>query len=240
MAWISGPDGAVQFRNRRWVEYTGLSQLGKAEEAGRIAVHPEDRDRTARQMDASFASGEPFEEEMRIRRADGEYRWFLSRAVPLRDKRGRVVKWYGAATDIQDRKRAEQLQADLAHTNRVSILGELVASISHELAQLSPPQSIMPRHLCGGFSATPRSGASSQRNGKNHRSGYLCLGNHQPFAIVVQEGPSTREVVAINEIIGEMVRLLPGEPTRMRFRFVRVLPPISPELRRTECNCSRS
>ncbi len=72
---------------------------------------------------------------MRIRRTDGEYRWFLCRAVPLRDKRGKVVKWYGAATDIQDRKRAEQLQTDLAHTNRVSILGELVASISHELAQ---------------------------------------------------------------------------------------------------------
>src|SRR6202030_4763274 len=63
------------------------------------------------------------------------YRWFLCRAVPLRNKREKVVKWYGAATDIQDRKRAEELQADLAHTNRVSTMGELVASISHELAQ---------------------------------------------------------------------------------------------------------
>src|ERR1700733_5436645 len=99
MTWVTGPDGAVQFRNRRWVEYTGLPELGKAEEVGTIAVHPEDRDRIVRRMGASFASGEPFEEEMRIRRTDGEYRWFLSRAVPLRDKRGRVVKWYGAATD---------------------------------------------------------------------------------------------------------------------------------------------
>src|SRR3984885_2855918 len=135
MAWITGPDGVVQFRNRRWVEYTGLSQLGKAEEAGTIAVHPEDRDRIVRRLGASFASGEPFEEEMRIRRTDGEYRWFLARAVPLRDKRGKVVKWYGAATDIQDRKRAEQLQTAFAHTNRVSTMGELVASIAHELAQ---------------------------------------------------------------------------------------------------------
>jgi C4-dicarboxylate-specific signal transduction histidine kinase len=63
----------------------------------------------------------------------------LNRGVPLRDKRGKVVKWYGAATDIQDRKRAEQLQADLATHNRVSTMGELVASISHE-------------HLCDGFS----------------------------------------------------------------------------------------
>src|SRR5271168_924020 len=135
MAWIVGPDGAVQFRNRRWVEYTGLSQLGKAEEAGTIAVHPEDGDRIVRRLGASFASGEPFEDEVRVRRADGEYRWFLCRAVPLRDKRGKVVKWYGAATDIQDRKRVEELQADLAHTNRVSTMGELIASIAHELAQ---------------------------------------------------------------------------------------------------------
>jgi C4-dicarboxylate-specific signal transduction histidine kinase len=72
---------------------------------------------------------------MRVRSSDGEYRWFLGRAVPRRDKRGKVAKWYSAAIDIQDRKRAEQLQIDLSHTNRVSTMGELVASISHELAQ---------------------------------------------------------------------------------------------------------
>jgi len=135
MAWIAGPDGTVQFLNRRWVEYTGLSQLGKVGDVAKPALHPDDQDRSLRRMGASLATGESFEEEMRFRRTDGEYRWFLSRAVPLRDKRGKVVKWYGAATDIQDRKRAEELQADLAHTNRVSMLGELAASISHELKQ---------------------------------------------------------------------------------------------------------
>ena len=135
MVWIAGPDWAVQFRNRRVVDYTGLPQLGKGEKGAAMSVHPEDRERIVRRLDASFANGEPFEEEMRIRRTDGEYRWFLTRAMPLRDKRGKVVKWYGAATDIQDRKRAELLQAELAHTNRVSTMGELVASISHELAQ---------------------------------------------------------------------------------------------------------
>ena len=92
MAWIAGPDGAVQFVNRRWVEYTGSSQLGKVGEVGELAIHPEDLDRSKRRMGASFASGEPFEEEMRIRRTDGEYRWFLSRAVPLRDIQ---VDWDG-------------------------------------------------------------------------------------------------------------------------------------------------
>ena len=84
-------------------------------------------------MEASFASGEPFEEEMRVHAAPMR-RWFLSRAVPLRDKRkGKVVKWYGAATSIQDHKRAEELQSRTC-TPTSQHDGELVASISHELA----------------------------------------------------------------------------------------------------------
>ena len=73
---------------------------------------------------------------------NGEYRWFLVRAVPLRDEHGKILKWYGTLTDIEDRKRSEQererfrqLQADLAHENRVSMMGELAASLSHELRQ---------------------------------------------------------------------------------------------------------
>ncbi|WP_169747047.1 PAS domain-containing protein [Edaphobacter aggregans] len=138
MAWIAGPDGTVQFVNRRWVEYTGLSQLGKAEEVEKIVIHPEDLDRSVRRMGASFASGEPFEEEMRLRRTDGEYRWFLSRAVPLRDKRGKVVKWYGAVTDIQDRKRAEEAlrrsEAYLAAAQRVTHTGSWVWNVADRSA----------------------------------------------------------------------------------------------------------
>ena len=92
---------------------------------------------------ASLAAGEPFEDEARFCcAADGEYRWFLARGVPLRDKRGKIVRWYGILTDIEDRKRAEeererlrQLEADLAHINRVSMMGELAASIAHEVNQ---------------------------------------------------------------------------------------------------------
>jgi PAS domain S-box-containing protein len=212
MAWIIGPDGAVQFRNRRWVEYTGLSQLGKAEEAGTIAVHPEDRDRIVRRLGASFASGEPFEEEMRIRRTDGEYRWFLTRAVPLRDKRGKVVKWYGAATDIEDRKRAEQLQADLAHTNRVSTMGELVASISHELAQ---PITVTTAHAKASLRWLQRDPpeVTEARKGteKIIEAGALASEIINRLRSLYKKAPPKRELVAINEVIGEMVLLLRGE-----------------------------
>jgi PAS domain S-box-containing protein len=135
MAWIAGPDGAIQFLNRRWVDYTGLSHTANPKELRKAAIHPDDLDRIERRIHEHIATGEAVEEELRFRRTDGEYRWFLSRVVPLQDKRGKVVKFYGAATDIQDRKRAEELQADLAHTNRVSMLGELAAALSHELKQ---------------------------------------------------------------------------------------------------------
>ncbi len=140
MVWIAGTDGSNEFGNRRWQEYTGLSHERTVGSGWQDSVHPKDLKRHWEKWCASLASGEPFENEVRYRRAaDGEYRWFLSRAVPLRDEHGKILRWYGVSTDINDRKRAEQereqLRADLAHVNRVSILGELAASVSHELKQ---------------------------------------------------------------------------------------------------------
>jgi PAS domain S-box-containing protein len=211
MSWIAGPRGALQFLNRRWIEYTGLSQL-EAEEVRRVAVHPDDLDRIERRMDASFASGEPFEEEMRIRRTDGEYRWFLSRAVPLRDKRGKVVKWYGAATDIQDRKRAEQLQADLAHTNRVSTMGELVASISHELAQPITATTNNAKASLRWLQHDPPELTQVRRGTeKIIEAGALASEIINRLRSLYKKAAPKRELVAINEVIGEMVPLLRGE-----------------------------
>src|SRR5216684_6967077 len=77
--------------------------------------------------------------EVRIRRFDGEYRWFNNHGVPVRDDSGRIARWYSLLTDIEDRTRAlaglEQMQSDFAHMNRVSMMGELAASLSHEITQ---------------------------------------------------------------------------------------------------------
>jgi len=108
MVWRSRPDGARDFVNRTWLEYTGLPAQ-QAQGAGwQVAVHPEDRARVADAWRSATASGEAFEQEMRLRRADGAYRWVLSRAVALRDQHGHIVRWYGALTDIEDRKQAEE------------------------------------------------------------------------------------------------------------------------------------
>jgi PAS domain S-box-containing protein len=107
MAWSIQPQGAVDFVNQRWVEFTGVSLAEEIEEPTRV-VHPEDLPRVIEKWQADMAAGEPSEDEMRLRRADGEYRWFLVRTAPLRNGQGKIVKWYGVSIDIEDRNRMEQ------------------------------------------------------------------------------------------------------------------------------------
>jgi len=106
MVWTLQPDGACDFVNQTWMDYTGLS-LGEEIENPTGPVHPEDLPRVLEKWFSDFAAGRPSEDELRMRRADGEYRWFLVRTVPLRDEQGNVVKWYGVSIDIDDRKQAE-------------------------------------------------------------------------------------------------------------------------------------
>lgn len=106
MVWTLQPDGAVDFVNQRWKDYTGLSLEEEMEEPTR-PVHPEDLPRVMEKWLVDMAAGKPSEDEMRLRRADGEYRWFLVRTVPLRDEQGNLVKWYGLSIDIEDRRRVE-------------------------------------------------------------------------------------------------------------------------------------
>jgi len=111
MTFTALSNGFCTFVNKRWTEYTGLS-VEKTSGAGwQRAIHPEDLVRHSEKWRISVATGEVFEDEARFHRAtDGEYRWFLVRGVPLRDQYGKIVKWYGTLTDIEDRKRAEEAQ----------------------------------------------------------------------------------------------------------------------------------
>lgn len=107
MAWSLRTDGVVDFLNQRWMDYAGLSLEQYVAEPTR-PVHPEDIPRVVEKWLADMVAGEPNEDEMRLRRADGEYRWFLVRNAPLRAAQGNIVKWYGVSIDIEERKRAEE------------------------------------------------------------------------------------------------------------------------------------
>ena len=132
MAWTGASDGSSTFVNRRWSEYTGLSLEDTAGSGWQIAVHPDDLERTVEKWRTSVTAGEPFEHEVRFRQeADGQYRWFLVRGVPLRDDRGEVLKWYGIATDIEDRTRVEEALG--VQNNRLQLLLNLTTRITSNL-----------------------------------------------------------------------------------------------------------
>jgi len=101
------PDGAFDFINQQWLEFTGLMMDEVKGLGWRTALHPEDVRRVIATWRAGLAAGEPFEHEARVRRVDGEYRWFLIRNVPLRDERDRIMQWYGTGHDINELKGAE-------------------------------------------------------------------------------------------------------------------------------------
>jgi formate hydrogenlyase transcriptional activator len=107
IVWSARPDGANAYVNSRFVEYCGMQPEEIAGTGWHAATHPDDLERHNAKWLAAAASGEPFEDEVRFRRADGQYRWHLQRGIPLRDERGQIVRWYGVLTDIEDRKRAE-------------------------------------------------------------------------------------------------------------------------------------
>ena len=136
---VLAPNGELETVNRQVFEYFGRSLEWIKNWGANDAMHPEDIPRVVVFLKKAMASGNPYQHELRLRRFDGEYRWFESRGVPIRDDSGRIVRWYVLATDIEDRKRAlarlEQMQSDFAHTNRVSTMGELAASLSHEIMQ---------------------------------------------------------------------------------------------------------
>ena len=124
MVWSALPDGSNVSMNRRWAEYTGSSATGLGWQA---AVHPDDLKRHIELLHSCSVAGLPFEDEVRFRRADGEYRWFLVQGTPLRDEDGNILKWYGIVTDTEDRKHTRealrQSEAYLAEAQRLTHTG---------------------------------------------------------------------------------------------------------------------
>jgi PAS domain S-box-containing protein len=137
LVWSASPDGAVEYFNRRWLAYTGLT-LEQARGWGFVdAYHPEDRASVRNFTSLGIrhgASANDLKTEARLRGVDGKYRWFLERAVALRDEAGNIVRWFGTTIDIEDRKRAEdalrQSEAYLAEAQRLSRTGSFGWNVS--------------------------------------------------------------------------------------------------------------
>jgi formate hydrogenlyase transcriptional activator len=121
LAWCNLSDGSNDFVNRRWSDYTGLSQAEVKRVGCKVAIHPDDLPKWLDQWRELLASGVGGEIEARLRRHDGAYRWFLIRVQPLQEESGEILRWYGTNTDIEDRKRAEEkLREDEREIRRIT------------------------------------------------------------------------------------------------------------------------
>jgi PAS domain S-box-containing protein len=121
----------VTFANDRWFQFCGITPEQNVRDWPELVLHPDDRERCVAQWTRALREGTEYEIEVRNRRHDGEYRWFLTRASPIRDAAGRITAWFGCTTDIHDRKQAEGRQevlaAELAHRvkNLLTVIGAL-------------------------------------------------------------------------------------------------------------------
>jgi PAS domain S-box-containing protein len=235
LVWSALPDGSAEFLNQRWLEYTGLSLKEGLDWGGKVAVHPEDLARFMDEWRAAWAEGKPLETEARLRRADGEYRWLLIRAVPLCDETGKIVKWYGMSTDIEDRKRAEEAlsksQAELAHVTRVTTMGELAASIAHEVNQ--PLSAIVNngsaclRWLNG---ATPNLDEAREAARRVVRDGNRAGEVITRIRALLRKTDTEKARLDISQTIQEVVRLTRNEAARkgvaIRMELAADLPPV--------------
>src|SRR6267142_4417826 len=137
MLWSAEADGAIDYCNQRVLDYTGLPAEQVHGAGWMKTVHPDDIEKMAQAWTAAVSTGEPFQYEFRcLRAADQAYRWCISSALPLRDQKCRIIKWFGTVIDLHDWKEAQQAlqmtQAELARVSRLTTMGELAASIAHE------------------------------------------------------------------------------------------------------------
>ncbi len=150
IVWSCNPQGECEYISQRWVEYTGKT-IEEAKNFGWLnALHPEDAESVTHIWHKSLTRGKLYEAEMRYRRSDGIYRWFLVRALPMKDEQGQVLKWFGTNTDIHERKQIEAITSDILQREQTArtqaetankAKDEFVAMVSHDLR--SPLNSIL-------------------------------------------------------------------------------------------------
>jgi PAS domain S-box-containing protein len=213
LAFVADRNGNRTFFNRGWLEYTGMNPEQASGSGWEKAIHPDDVNRVLERWRTSQQTGQHLDYELRLRRgSDGVYRWFQTRARPVLDSRGKVVKWCAVASDIEDRKQAERLQADLTHANRVSTMGELVASISHELAQ---PITVTGAHAKASLRWLQRDppNLAEALSGipKIVEASALAAGIIDRLRSLYKKAPPRRECVAVNEVITDMTAMLRSE-----------------------------
>jgi PAS domain S-box-containing protein len=170
LAWSARSDGSVDFFNQRWLDYTGLAAEEAHDWGWTGALHPDDLNGVVDYWRSVLTSGESGEIEARLRRFDGVYRWFLFRAIPSFNDDGKVVKWFGTNTDIEDRKRAECLLAGENLVLEMTAKGNPLESILEALCRVV--EQTASGSLCGVILIDPSGSKIEQAIGPSLPSSY--------------------------------------------------------------------
>lgn len=133
LAWMADADGNIYWYNQRWYDYTGTTEAEVIEWGWQKVHHPDHVERVVRQIRESFAAGEPWEDTFPLRSQSGRYRWFLSRAKPIRDQQGRVVRWFGTNTDITEQREYERHLRESDQKLRIAMNINRIGTYEHFL-----------------------------------------------------------------------------------------------------------
>jgi PAS domain S-box-containing protein len=238
LIWMTGTDGLCNYFNKPWLEFTGRSLEQEVGMGWTEGLHPDDVQGCFDGFLPAFHARKPFRIEYRLRRADGEYRWVIESGIPRYTGDGEFAGYIGSNIDITDLKRAEQererlrqVQADLARVNRVTAMGELAASLAHEVNQpiaaaVTSANSCL-HWLAAEVPNLDKARAAAERIVKDGTRAAEIISRTR---LLFQKAAPQWQLADINEIIEDMVVLLHGEAARysisVRTELAADLPPV--------------
>jgi PAS domain S-box-containing protein len=222
LIWMTGTDGLCNYFNKPWLDFTGRTMEQEVGTGWIEGVHPDDVQGCFDGFLPAFHARKPFRMEYRLRRADGEYRWLMESGIPRYTGAGEFVGYIGSNIDITDLKRAaaerqrlRELEADLAHINRVSMMGELTASLAHEIKQ-PIAAALMDAKTCVRWLRrdTPDVAEGCEAASRMIKDATRAAEVIDRVRSLYRRDTSDRELLDINEIIGEMIILLHDKADR--------------------------
>jgi len=222
LIWMTGTDGLCNYFNKPWLEFTGRTMEQEVGTGWIESVHPDDVQGCFDGFLPAYHARKPFSMEYRLKRADGEYRWLLESGIPRYTGAGDFEGYIGSNIDITDlklaaeeRERLRELELDLAHVNRVNMMGELAASLAHEVKQ-PIAAAVMNAAACETWLKCdpPNIPEACEAASAMIDTSQLAATILDRVGSLYRRGASERKLVDLNELIGEMIGLLRDKANR--------------------------
>jgi hypothetical protein len=217
--WCAAPDGELNYLNGRILDYSGSTPGALAPLGWTKLLHPDDAERTMGAWSRAVATGQPYEIQCRLCRSDGVYRWFHVLGQSARDDEGRVTRWYGLLIDVDERKNMEEAlrntEARLSRATQIATVGELSASIAHEINQ--PLAAVVAiGHACLRFlSVQPPNLVKAHEAAESIvRDGKEAGDVVRRIRALFRRAAVEKVMLNLNDVIGEVLRLLDGETVK--------------------------